>query len=658
MRKTKIWAISLFLIPIIMAFPIIVLIFPSTLTIVENGGSNEELNISTESGGGYIMNTDAIYSWIEIQTSGIPMTISFYDDSSDEISFTNDGWTFTFYETVYNSIEVSTNGWMSFTNLGDTGEYCHNIPNGEIENFDCVALLGEDLDPSYSGKIHFQFFGSEPNRYLVIEYIQIYSFGEELVGDFEVIFYENGNIKFQYKVIHDIQWFFPIIGLDHGDLVNYNRYDAELPLNSKAIEFTFNKMIKVEYGFNFDTEDSFSWLVLEINHSKMDQFFGITWETDFGLYPNVLINEKTKINISSIVGNSTHWEINYNTWDWIGKNDTFNSSYDGNDSISYRKEPLNYTSPHLLPNYYPFLLPNFTLLYLNRANLDNYYDTLGQYNFGNILLESYFYISLYGEVIFDAFYSPSGILEELKVINRYEDEENYIEEVIFLMVRYIEGPKPFYVGVNEGEIYEYGVFYSLKNAPPGFSNETFENIPDRIKIFVDFVGGEDPKLNRALVIITLSGRIDNIWTELGIFENFLYRTTEDIKFLLNYQYVESLTINWETYASIIENSCDMIMPGMYTVAPLDNGIKISTGIMGINIETIMTYNSTLGILNILSERYNSREFFTFRLNDFDYKIKEGDEAIQSINPLFLSIILLATIIIIAKQIKRKITCKT
>ena len=135
-------------------------------------------------------------------------------------------------------------------------------------------------------------------------------------------------------------------------------------------------------------------------------------------------------------------------------------------------------------------------------------------------------------------------------------------------------------------------------------------------------------------------------------------STEDIKFLLNYQYVESLTANWQTYASIIENSCDMIMPGMYTVAPLDNGIKISTGIMAINIETIMTYNSTLGILNILSERYNSKEFFTFRLNDFDYKIKEGDEAIPSINPLFLSIILFATIIIIARQIKRKITCKT
>ncbi len=657
MRKAKIWTVSLLLFSIIMVFSINMITNPITMPDIENGGSNEELNISTESGGGYLMNTDATYSWIEIQTTGNPMTISNFDDHSEEISFISNGWTFTFYETVYDTIEVSTNGWMSFTDLGDTFLFCDNLPSAEIDNFDCVALLSEDLDPSYSGNIYYQFFGSGPNRYLVIEYNQMYTFGEESVGDFEVIFYENGNIKFQYKMIHDIQWFFPIIGLDHGDLTNYNRFDAELPLNSKAIEFTFNKMIEIEYGLNFSIEDAFSWLVLEVDHTKMDQFFGITWETDFGLYPNMLINEKTQINVSSIKENSTHWEINYNTWDWIDRNATFSSSYDGNDSILYRKEPLNYTIPHILSNHYPFLLPNFTLLYLSRANLDNYYDYIVQYNFDHTVVESYFHISTY-DVIVDAFYSSSGILEELKVIYGYEDDENYITEIIFLMVRYIEGPKPFYVGVSEGEIYEYGVFYSVKNAPPGFSQETFENFPDRIRFSVDFIGGEDPELNRSLVIITLSGRINDIWTAVMIYENYLYRTTENIEFLLYMgQYVESITVNWESYALIIENSYNRIMPGIYTVTPLDDGLKISIGIMGYNLELITTYNSSIGVLNILSEHYNGKEFITYRLNDFDYRIKEAEEAIPGVNIIILSFIILTGIISIAWQIRRKITLK-
>lgn len=654
MRKVKIWEVSLVLFPIILVLPINIITIPIKIADIENIGSNEDLNISTESGGGYLMNTDATYSWIEIQTTGNLMMISTFDDYSEEISFIGNGWTFPFYETVYESIEVSSNGWMSFTDLGNTGWLCNNIPSAKIENFDCVALLCEDLLPSYSGNIYYQFFGTGPNRYLVIEYRQIYTFEDELVGDFEVIFYENGTIKFQYKIVNDFQWFHPIIGLDHGDLTNYNRYNAELPLNSKAIEFTFNEMIEIEYGLNFNIENTFSWLVLEVNHSKMDQFFGITWETDFGLYPNVLINEKTKINVSSINENSTHWEINYNTWDWIGKNDIFSFSYNGNDSIIYRKEPLNYTIPHILPNRYPFLLPNYTLLYLSRANLDNYYDYITQYNFGNILLESYFHISTY-DVIVDAFYSSSGTLEELKVIYGYEDDENYFTEIIFLMVRYIEGPKPFYVGVNEGEIYEYGVFYSVKNAPPGFNQETFENFPDRIRFSVDFIGGEDPEVNRALVIIALSGRINNLWTGEMIFENYLYRTTEDIEFLLYMgQYVESITVNWESYALIIENSYNRIIPGIYTVTPLDDGIKLSTGILGYNMEAIITYNSSIGVMNILSQRYNGREFFTYRLNDFDYKIKEAEGAIPGINWYILSLILLAGIISIAWYIKKKI----
>ena len=58
------------------------------------------LNTSSESGGGYIMNTFAEYSWIEINETGVVMSmISDSDWYIESISF--DSWSFTFYETDY-----------------------------------------------------------------------------------------------------------------------------------------------------------------------------------------------------------------------------------------------------------------------------------------------------------------------------------------------------------------------------------------------------------------------------------------------------------------------------------------------------------------------------------------------------------------------------
>ena len=67
--------------------------------------------------------------------------------------------------------------------------------------------------------------------------------------------------------------------------------------------------------------------------------------------------------------------------------------------------------------------------------------------------------------------------------------------------------------------------------------------------------------------------------------------------------------------------------------------------------------SSKGILNILSFRYNGKEFMTYRLNDFDYKIKEEKAKIPGANNIIISFIILMGIVSIAWQINRKITLK-
>lgn len=109
------------------------------------------LEISTEnSGGGYIVNTNALYSWIEINATGTNMTIiSEADDKYEAISFPPGslGWNFTFYNKKYSKIYVSSNGWMSYTNKHtSTMLYLNDIPDVLDKNIDCVALLSEDIN--------------------------------------------------------------------------------------------------------------------------------------------------------------------------------------------------------------------------------------------------------------------------------------------------------------------------------------------------------------------------------------------------------------------------------------------------------------------------------------------------------------------------------
>jgi len=619
---------------------------------IDETDSFTPIKAATESGGGYIMDTNAAYSWIEISGTGTWMAISNSDDNAETISFLGAGWNFTFYEINYSSITVSSNGWMSFPDLGDTGDWIDDIPGASAENIDAVALLEDDLDPGSRGDIYYEFRGSAPNRYLVIQYDDVGSCcSGDYVGTFEVIFYENGDIKFQYQDVSDEPY--PDIGLDHGDLVNYNRWETSTPFSSKAISFTFDKMIITEYGLEFDVDDEFTWLVRRVNDSIMEQAFGATWEADFGLFPDMLVNEKTKINMTSILDNSTHWEINYTTWDWIDRGDNFTLASDGTDSILYRQEPLNYTTSHMLPNTFPLFLPNYTSLYLMRANLDPFYDDIDFFEDGSVELESWLNIGLNEYVDVEARYNSLGILEELEVEYEYENGYEWYDTV-FHMIRIYEGPKPSYICVNESDIYQWGIFTSVENAPPGYDEDMFDYIPERMKIIVEFIGGEDPQLNRTLLVLSMSARLDGVWSTPMDMTIYLYKNFEDNPNLIIYgpALIVETTINWGIMANIIEAETGE------DVKALPNGFELETS-YGPTLTIKQTYTSC-GILDTASQSYNDWEFYVFRLNDFDYKIEEPPEeedatlGIPGASLMIISLILLVGIPGLVWQLKKKL----
>ncbi len=405
---------------------------------------NENLKLSDENGGGYEMNTNGFYSWIEIQGTGTHMsTISNADDNYESISLISQGWSFTFYETSYDTLYVSSNGYMSFGHPypDDTGG---NIPSFDDDNKDTIALVWEDLDPGDGGDIYYQFFGTSPNRYLVIEYYHVEDYSDGLqIGDCEVILYENGNIKFQYKSLNS--HISPEIGLDHGDLINFNRYDPTLPLNSKAIEFIFDEMDPFNYNFtlNVNVSNEYSYIMNKFDDARMELFFGSEWEQSFGLLPNPSRGYKTKINITSIETNSSHWKINYESWDWIYRKDQFGGAAISSDYILHRKNPTEYVEEHNMTHYFPFFLPLPTGYYLIFSYLsDFYYIDEDDFYEDDLCIEFNEYMSINGhdiEMYGEAYYE-NGLLRgiNLEYWNDTSNQERVILDLEFFSSEHLQ----------------------------------------------------------------------------------------------------------------------------------------------------------------------------------------------------------------------------
>jgi uncharacterized repeat protein (TIGR01451 family) len=105
------------------------------------------------------------------------------------------GFTFNFYGTGETTFCASTNGFVSFDTSGysDLDNDCPLPDTGG--NAAVVAGIWDDL--LTDGGIYYQTFGTVPNRYLVVQWVDVRHWGSAITFDFEIILYENGAIKVQ-----------------------------------------------------------------------------------------------------------------------------------------------------------------------------------------------------------------------------------------------------------------------------------------------------------------------------------------------------------------------------------------------------------------------------------------------------------------------------
>ena len=146
------------------------------------------------------------WNWIEISTTGTPLGAS--DDwcsGSSASTLYYLGFSFPFYDGVTDSISVCSNGTVLLQNLDTYLGLSNSALPYTSTPVGFVAVMWDDLNPAASGAddIYFQSFSSCPDGYAgacaVVEWHNVPRYGNTTLMNFEVILYDNGNIKLQYN---------------------------------------------------------------------------------------------------------------------------------------------------------------------------------------------------------------------------------------------------------------------------------------------------------------------------------------------------------------------------------------------------------------------------------------------------------------------------
>lgn len=152
----------------------------------------------------YTMSDTAPYAFEDISTTGTNLSLG--DDASANITFPFD---FSFYKNTYNSVNVNSNGTLSFTSTATS------YSNGAIPNSafpDMIAVFWDDLNPSGGGAVYWEVKGTAPNRRLIVQWNDVIHYGGSDGGTFEVILYEGSNkILMQYADVN-----FGDLGINNG----------------------------------------------------------------------------------------------------------------------------------------------------------------------------------------------------------------------------------------------------------------------------------------------------------------------------------------------------------------------------------------------------------------------------------------------------------
>lgn len=131
---------------------------------------------------------------------GLPIEV--YGGSFTPVVLANDavsaaiplGFSFDFYGTNYNQAYVSSNGFLTFSDNGNSGCCAGELlPNAAIPN-NLVAFAWGDLNPALGGTIGYTTVGNAPNRVFVLDFLDVQQVGGGTPITVQLKLFETSNL--------------------------------------------------------------------------------------------------------------------------------------------------------------------------------------------------------------------------------------------------------------------------------------------------------------------------------------------------------------------------------------------------------------------------------------------------------------------------------
>ncbi len=175
----------------------------------------------------YIME-ESEFTWYNAKANGANLMISGDDEYQSVIL----PFSFPYYDCLYNVIHISSNGWLSFTNPNPYDYANVGFPSSHSRYAYAVAPMWDDL--AANNNIYFW----ETEDWAVIEYNNYNYLGGTPLGTFEVVFFSDGHIEFNFLTLE--QTYYATVGLNYGDGIYYNSYESSLLSYTTNISLAFH----------------------------------------------------------------------------------------------------------------------------------------------------------------------------------------------------------------------------------------------------------------------------------------------------------------------------------------------------------------------------------------------------------------------------------
>ncbi len=169
-------------------------------------------------------------TWLDAKANGENLYLN-GDDVYTSVALP---FNFRFYDGTFDTVYISSNGWLSFSNP-DPREYSNpQFPSADPDFAYALAPFWDDL---WADNNVYAWVTAD---WAVIQFDNYDHLGGSLLGTFEVVLYADGLIQFNYLEIVNV--FSATVGLNHGDGIHYNNYlDDDLEgVTDFALRFTYH----------------------------------------------------------------------------------------------------------------------------------------------------------------------------------------------------------------------------------------------------------------------------------------------------------------------------------------------------------------------------------------------------------------------------------